>query len=90
MHEQCTLCQSDTNCFVYSQDVRQDYEQWRWGYVIALSFFMVEALTFGVLKVQGVLFPELLLQFDCSPDVLAWVPSIAACTMNLLGEYELI
>uniref|UniRef100_UPI00358E5114 monocarboxylate transporter 7-like isoform X2 n=1 Tax=Myxine glutinosa TaxID=7769 RepID=UPI00358E5114 len=67
-------------------DMRQDdEEEWRWGYLIALSFFIIEALTFGVLKSQGVLFPELLLQFDCSSDALAWVPSIAAFTMTFLG-----
>ncbi|XP_072208339.1 monocarboxylate transporter 7 [Excalfactoria chinensis] len=47
-----------------------------WGWAIAVAFFFVEALTYGVIKSFGVFFNDLMESFDETNSRISWIISI--------------
>ncbi|NWX98619.1 MOT7 protein, partial [Nothoprocta ornata] len=47
-----------------------------WGWTVALAFFFVEALTYGIIKSFGVFFNDLMESFDETNSRISWIISI--------------
>ncbi|NXP53607.1 MOT7 protein, partial [Heliornis fulica] len=47
-----------------------------WGWIVALAFFFVEALTYGIIKSFGVFFNDLMESFDETNSRISWIISI--------------
>ncbi|NWI57602.1 MOT7 protein, partial [Calyptomena viridis] len=47
-----------------------------WGWTVAFAFFIVEALTYGILKSFGVFFNDLMESFDETNSRISWIISI--------------
>nr|XP_028607831.1 monocarboxylate transporter 11 [Podarcis muralis] len=54
-----------------------------WGWLIVLSGFLANSLTYGVLRSLGILFEELVEAFDASAAQVSWVTAIALATQQL-------
>ncbi|XP_062993297.1 monocarboxylate transporter 11 [Elgaria multicarinata webbii] len=53
-----------------------------WGWLIALSGFLANSLTYGVLRSLGVLFEDLVEAFDASAAQVSWATAIALATQQ--------
>nr|XP_056719596.1 monocarboxylate transporter 11 [Euleptes europaea] len=51
-----------------------------WGWLIVLSGFLANSLTYGVLRSLGILFEDLVEAFDASAAQISWVTAIALAT----------
>lgn len=56
-----------------------------WGWAVAVTFFMVEVNTYGVLKTLGVFLQDLMEEFQESNSRVSWVISIAAFIFAFTG-----
>ncbi|KAI1884235.1 hypothetical protein AGOR_G00224360 [Albula goreensis] len=53
-----------------------------WGWVVAVSFFIVEVFTYGVIKSFGVFMPDLMSDFSESNSRVSWIVSICVFVMT--------
>ncbi|KAG5854282.1 monocarboxylate transporter 7-like [Anguilla anguilla] len=47
-----------------------------WGWVVAVAFFIVELLTYGIVKIFGIFLQDLMSNFDESNSRVSWIISI--------------
>lgn len=57
-----------------------------WGWAIAVAFFFVEALTYGVIKSFGVFFNDLMESFDETNSRISWIISICVFVQTFTGK----
>ena len=57
-----------------------------WGWAIAVAFFFVEALTYGVIKSFGVFFNDLMEGFDETNSRISWIISICVFVQTFTGK----
>ena len=57
-----------------------------WGWVVAVSFFLVEVFTYGVIKSLGIFLQDLMGEFGESNSRVSWIISICVFTMSFTGE----
>uniref|UniRef100_A0A4W5K3R5 Monocarboxylate transporter 7 n=1 Tax=Hucho hucho TaxID=62062 RepID=A0A4W5K3R5_9TELE len=53
-----------------------------WGWVVAVSFFLVEVFTYGVIKSLGIFLQDLMGEFGESNSRVSWIISICVFTMS--------
>ncbi|KAM3920867.1 monocarboxylate transporter 7 isoform 1-T3 [Leptodactylus fuscus] len=53
-----------------------------WGWAVAVAFFFVEALTYGVIKSFGVFFKDLKIYFEESNSRISWIISICVFVLT--------
>ncbi|XP_041072636.1 monocarboxylate transporter 7-like isoform X4 [Carcharodon carcharias] len=61
-----------------------------WGWIIAVAFFFVEVLTYGIIKSFGVFFYDLMTYFDESNSRVSWIISISAFVMMFTAPLSTI
>ncbi|GCC25240.1 hypothetical protein chiPu_0003648 [Chiloscyllium punctatum] len=57
-----------------------------WGWIIAIAFFFIEVLTYGIMKSLGVFFYDLMAYFDVSNSRVSWILSISAFVMMFTAK----
>lgn len=57
-----------------------------WGWVVAVSFFLVEVFTYGVIKSLGIFLQDLMGEFGESNSRVSWIISICVFVMAFTGE----
>ncbi|KAM6163982.1 monocarboxylate transporter 7 [Rhynchocyon petersi] len=53
-----------------------------WGWAVAVSFFLVEVFTYGIIKSFGVFFNDLMDSFDESNSRISWIVSICVFVLT--------
>ncbi|XP_072339603.1 monocarboxylate transporter 7-like isoform X1 [Scyliorhinus torazame] len=61
-----------------------------WGWIIAIAFFFVEVLTYGIIKSFGVFFNDLMTYFNESNSRVSWILSISAFVMMFTAPLSTI
>ncbi|XP_043570757.1 monocarboxylate transporter 7-like isoform X1 [Chiloscyllium plagiosum] len=61
-----------------------------WGWIIAIAFFFIEVLTYGIMKSLGVFFYDLMAYFDVSNSRVSWILSISAFVMMFTAPLSTI
>ncbi|KAM8889557.1 monocarboxylate transporter 7-like [Synchiropus picturatus] len=56
-----------------------------WGWVVAVSFFLVEVFTYGTIKSFGIFFKDLMEEFGESNSRVSWIVSICVFVMTFNG-----
>lgn len=57
-----------------------------WGWVVGVSFFLVEMFTYGSIKSFGIFLQDLMEEFGESNSRVSWIISIAVFVMTFNGE----
>ena len=57
-----------------------------WGWVVVLSSFTLQALTIGITYTFGIMYVELLNNFQASRSDTAWIGSIQPCLLYFTGR----
>lgn len=57
-----------------------------WGWVVAVSFFLVEAYTYGIIKSFGIFLQDLMSYFGETNSRVSWIVSICVFVMTFTGE----
>lgn len=57
-----------------------------WGWTVAFAFFIVEALTYGIIKSFGVFFNDLMESFDETNSRISWIISICVFVQTFTGK----
>ncbi|KAL6095252.1 slc16a6 [Pungitius sinensis] len=61
-----------------------------WGWVVAAAFFLVEALTYGTIKIFGIFLQDLMEQFGETNSRVSWVVSICVFVMTFSGPLSAV
>ncbi|XP_043941052.1 monocarboxylate transporter 7-like [Protopterus annectens] len=61
-----------------------------WGWVVAVAFFFLEVLTYGIIKSFGVFFNDLVLYFDESNSRVSWILSICTFVMTFTAPLSTV
>lgn len=57
-----------------------------WGWVVAAAAFVVNALSYGLLRSLGLAFPDLAEHFDRTAQDTAWVSALALAVQQAASE----
>lgn len=57
-----------------------------WGWVVAVSFFLVEVFTYGTIKSFGIFLQDLMEDFGETNSRVSWIVSICVFAMTFNGQ----
>ncbi|XP_042198310.1 monocarboxylate transporter 7 isoform X2 [Callorhinchus milii] len=61
-----------------------------WGWAVAIAFFIIEAFTFGIIKMFGVFFTDLMSYFEESNSRVSWIVSISVFVMTFTSPLSTV
>ncbi|XP_074871077.1 monocarboxylate transporter 7 [Carettochelys insculpta] len=61
-----------------------------WGWTVAFAFFVVEALTYGIIKSFGVFFNDLMESFDETNSRISWIISICVFVLTFTAPLSTV
>ncbi|XP_074116691.1 monocarboxylate transporter 7 isoform X3 [Sminthopsis crassicaudata] len=74
----------------FSANVYSEVPDGGWGWVVAFSFFLVEALTYGVIKSFGVFFNDIMNSFKETNSRISWIISICVFVLTFTAPLSTI
>ncbi|XP_054455388.1 monocarboxylate transporter 7-like [Anoplopoma fimbria] len=66
-------------------NVYQEAPDGGWGWVVAVAFFVVEAFTYGTIKIFGIFLQDLMEEFGETNSRVSWIISICVFVMTFNG-----
>jgi len=57
-----------------------------WGWMVAIAFFVVEAFTYGTIKIFGIFLQDIMEEFGETNSRVSWIISICIFVMTFNGE----
>ncbi|XP_075949536.1 monocarboxylate transporter 7-like [Anarhichas minor] len=61
-----------------------------WGWAVAVAFFVVEAFTYGIIKIFGIFLQDLMEEFGETNIRVSWILSICVFVMNFNGPLSAV